>query len=212
MKAFLLVVSLIFISGNVLANTEQKTWAFDVYLDDKWIGEHKFVMTQQGERKTLEITANFKVKFLFITAYEYLHRNKEEWEHHCLTRIESYTNDNGTEYQIKGNLSHDTFLLRQNNSSNKLENCIQTYSYWDPMIVQQNLLLNSQTGNLDRIEVKALGKEFVEVAGKTYEAERYQLKNEKFSIDLWYSLAGEWLSLRSTMADGNVLNYKLKGV
>jgi hypothetical protein len=40
--------------------------------------------------------AEFEVKVLRITAFEYNHRNEELWSGRCLQAIESTTNSNGT--------------------------------------------------------------------------------------------------------------------
>ena len=62
------------------------------------------------------------------------------------------------------------------------------------------------------MQVKKIGTKNIDVAGQQTLAKQYRLITEKFQIDLWYSQQNEWLSLRSTTEDGNVLNYQLKEV
>ena len=58
--------------------------SFRVILDNKQIGHHTFKISEAGDTKVVDISANFDVKILFITAYSYLHRNTEIWQDGCL--------------------------------------------------------------------------------------------------------------------------------
>ena len=74
----------------------------------------------------------------------------------------------------------------------------------------QKKLLNSQTGEYEDIVVENIERQHITIKDQSVAANHYRLKAEKFSIELWYSDQAEWLSLRSTTEDGNVLTYKLK--
>ena len=43
-----------------------KEWNFNVSLDGKPIGEHRFVLDETGNQKQLSSEARFNVKFLFL--------------------------------------------------------------------------------------------------------------------------------------------------
>ena len=47
---------------------EQGRWNFNVYLDDKKVGTHRFELFENGDSMQLQSEANFKYKFLFVTA------------------------------------------------------------------------------------------------------------------------------------------------
>ena len=84
---------------------------FRVLLDDKEIGFHKFEITVDGGATLIKINAEFDVKFLFVTAYSYLHENSETWEGGCLRRIDSRTNSNGKHFAVSGERAKDSFEL-----------------------------------------------------------------------------------------------------
>ena len=74
-----------------LASTETadtREWAFRVYLDKSEIGSHTFTVTDFGDDREITTEAEFDVKFLFFTAYEYRHKNTERWGDGCLETIE----------------------------------------------------------------------------------------------------------------------------
>ena len=208
MKLFLLLFCLGIFSTATQATT--KIWEFALLLDDKPIGNHQFSVMQSGDKTIVDINAAFDVKFLFFNAYQYRHSNKEVWENGCLLSINSSTDDNGTSYQVSGELINDQFQVSSKQGSEFHDPCVQSYYYWNPMILKQTRLLNSQTGEYETVEVKPRGMQKINIAGREVDAKHYQLITKKFQIDLWYSTQGEWLSLRSTTESGNILNYQLK--
>ena len=61
------------------AQAATREWRFDVSLDGRAIGEHRFVLREDAERRELLSEANFRVKILFFEAYRYEHRAEERW-------------------------------------------------------------------------------------------------------------------------------------
>ena len=74
---------------------QEKSYDFKVFLGDKEIGFHKFMVTPHKDQTYVNSEANFDVKFLFISAYTYLHQNSEVWKGNCLQAINATTDDNG---------------------------------------------------------------------------------------------------------------------
>ena len=62
-----------------MLQSAQKQWQFEVYLDDKAIGEHTFSVQQNQGIETIRTEASFDVKVLFVTAFSYDHENIEVW-------------------------------------------------------------------------------------------------------------------------------------
>lgn len=46
------------------AQAQEQVWDFEVRLDGKPIGSHRFTLKQQGEEQVLSTRAEFEVKFL----------------------------------------------------------------------------------------------------------------------------------------------------
>ena len=89
------------------------------------------------------------------------------------------------------------------------QQCVMTFAYWNPKILQQKKLLNPQTGEYLTTQITALGQENIQVKGQTKKAERHKIYTNKFVIEIWYGLDGEWLALQSTTPDGRI-DYALK--
>jgi hypothetical protein len=192
------------------ASTVQE-WRFKVYLDDQPIGYHTFRLTPQGDgRRTIDINAQFDVKFLFFNAYSYRHANTEQWQQRCLRSLQSSTDDNGKQSGIRGETSGDRFYLDTGAERTALGECVMTFAYWDPAILEADRLLNAQTGEYVGVNVKPLGREQIPVREQAISADRYRLVADKATIDLWYAAdSRRWLALQSTTESGRKLRYRI---
>lgn len=189
----------------------EQRWSFRVLLDDRHIGEHRFNISSNGQHTQAVIEAEFAVKFAFITAYEYLHTNVEQWQGDCLSSITSSTDDNGKKYMINGATGDQGFSLVRNDEPLLLEqNCVHTFAYWRPdTILDQRELLNSQTGEVQPVSVRFAGLDEVPYQGSNIASRQYVLSTEDGDISLWYALhSGTWLALEAPTESGRVLRYE----
>jgi hypothetical protein len=189
-----------------------REWHFNVTLDGKPIGTHRFLLVERGERRELTSEAKFNVKILFFDAYRYAHSARELWRGECLERIDARTEENGDVTTILGARSDGSFRVKSNGSVDDMGSCVQTFAYWNPRILEADRLLNPQTGEYTPVRVISIGQE--SIAGHE-QADRYRLVGNDASgtalqIDLWYSPAREWLALESQMPDGRRLRYSME--
>lgn len=187
-------------------------WNFDVYLDGSKIGEHTFVLNNETE---LTSTANFKVKILFINAYQYDHEAVETWQGNCLSSLRAHTVEDDVTTNVQAKLIEQTLHVEDGKTKQKLPACSMTFAYWNPKIVEQTKLLNPQNAEYLDTKFKKLGSEQIEVKGKKIVATHYQLDGSlagkpKLNIELWYNAANEWVALQSTTPDGYKIIYKLR--
>jgi hypothetical protein len=191
----------------MLASTQAcaQEWIFHVTADGRSIGTHTFKVTGSADNRQVETTAVFKATALLIPIYHYEHSDKESWKDGCLQHIDADTNDNGATRPVHGKAEPEGLRLE---TGQLLAGCIQTFAYWDRGFLQQSHLLNAQTGEFTSITATPVGVEIIQVRNRAVEAEHYLLKTPRFSIDLWYSKAGEWLALESLTENGHRLKYE----
>lgn len=190
--------------------TAQKTYAFKVFLDDYEIGFQRFVVSTEGTRTQIEVAARFDVKYVFITFYSYRHTNSEMWEGECLKEIRAKTNDNGESFFVEGTSKGGQFQLQTHNGKKAVEGCVKTFAYWNPAWFQSHRLLNSQTGELQPVEIQTLGEETLAVRGAPTPTKHHRIISDKFTIDLWYTMNDGWVGLQSTTQEGKKLRYELQ--
>jgi hypothetical protein len=194
------------ISVNAIADTE-KNWQFRVFLDDREIGTHKVSVVPYQDLKQVTVDADFKVKFLFITAFSYQHHTEEVWQGSCLRDIQSSTNNNGEDLFIRKLPNGESFNIETHNGEQKLQGCIRSFAYWNLDLLKANKLLNTQTGDYESVEIEDLGNNPLEINGQTVDALHYRLIVEDKVVDLWYTPDMNWLALKSTTDGGYNISY-----
>lgn len=185
-------------------------WSFDVFLDGRKIGEHRFVLEDNDGQRKLASDASFKVKILFINAYSYQHTAREVWQDDCLSSLSARTVEKGETSIVKGKLENNRFAADGLQGKVDTAACAMTFAYWNPKMLSQKKLLNPQTGEWLDVNIAKVGSERIEIRGQQVKADHYKLHAPKLKIDLWYSPDKEWLALKSTTAEGYVIRYKLK--
>ena len=170
---------------------------FDVFLGDRPIGNHEFVLSNDDDETTVAINADFKVKVLFVTAYRYEHENVEVWAGDCLQSIDATTVVNGEEYTVDGDQSE--------------KQCARSFAYWDRSLLDSAELLNSQTGDFVPTTLTAVGEGELTIGDEKVAVDRYRLTGDDLEITLSYTEddAGneEWVGLSTEVEGGRTLNY-----
>ena len=196
-------------AASATGSVDVQEWDFRVLLDGNEIGYHRFRLEHDGNQRYLKSDAEFDVKFLFFTAYQYRHSNRERWHGECLESIATETNTNGEKRTVTGEQTGDTFIVQTDSGADVLPHCVMTFAYWDRTILDQSQLLNAQTGELVDVAVEEQQAEVLQVRGEDRFARRYRLLSEGLQIDVWYAQDGEWLALQSPAKGGRVLRYEL---
>lgn len=181
---------------------------FQVYLGERPIGEHRFEIERSGGRERVASQAAFEVDFLFFTAYRYRHASTEVFRNGCLERLIARTDDNGTEYRVAGELVGGALRIDRGSSEIRASGCLKSFAYWDPAILEQDRLLNPQTGEIEPVQVRRRGEERIEVDDREVPATRYALTTDELTIDLWYNDALGWVGLASDTGKGARIVYR----
>ncbi|HYF16224.1 MAG TPA: DUF6134 family protein [Ramlibacter sp.] len=77
-----------------------QVWDFEVRLDGRPIGTHRFVLSGPAAARQVESTARFDVTLLGIPLYRYRHEARERWRGDCLVELQSRTDDDGKPVQV----------------------------------------------------------------------------------------------------------------
>jgi hypothetical protein len=171
------------------------TWNFRVLLDDREIGTHRFTLIERGAERELVSEASFRVTVLGFSAYRYRHAATERWREGCLRSLVSTTDANGEPYEVDWRSQGE---------------CVLSFAYWNPKILGEKQLLNAQTGELEPVQVAALGEDRIETANGTVSAQRYRIAGRKLAIDLWYAEGKDWVALETTAGGNRRLRYRLE--
>ncbi|TNF37314.1 MAG: hypothetical protein EP315_02820 [Gammaproteobacteria bacterium] len=189
---------------------QEKAWEFTVYLDDQVIGYHHFKLTADANRQMVTTQAAFDVRFMFFNLYSYRHDNTEIWTDNCLSSLSATTDDNGEQQFVELVNKGPDITLKTHAGTRIVNDCMRSFAYWNPALLETSQLLNSQTGELMDVRFDYLGPDTLRLHNDSIAAKRFHLQGEGIAIDLWYSQDMHWLALQSTLDNGNTLRYELK--
>ena len=186
-------------------------WRFRVLLDDKPIGYHDFVVRRTGEGEYVEIDARFDVSFLRIPVYSYRHTNSETWRDGCLQQLTSRTDDNGETMSVNAHREQGRVVIETTQQVRAVEAaCVHSFAYWNRGIVDEDVLLNAQTGEMVPVDIVKVeptpSAERFDRSG--LDAYRIDSRDGKVRIEVGYARdSGRWTYLESTLDNGRVLRY-----
>ncbi len=210
----LVAATLVAVLGALPAAAEAKEYRFDVYYDDRAIGEHHWQIREQDGVTRVTSRARFEVKILFVPVYRYRHSAEERWIDGCLDALAAVTDDNGREQRVGGARQPTSNLAAFTRADETVRvplvnDCAGSFAYWNPELLERPRLVNVQTGEL-------VSAQFIHRGESSYLGERamhYQLRAADLpAIDLWYRLGDrQWLGLE-TRRDGATLAYRLSSV
>ena len=183
-------------------------WRFKVYLDDKEIGFQNFFVAEHAGMKQLRSVANFEYKMLFMNLFHYQHEASEIWTGDCLQSINARTGANGKPFRVDGRLEQGEFRLERSGGETSLPECVMSFAFWNPKVLEQDKLLNAQDGELLEVDISKPVFEELEVLGESRPSYRYRLAAGALNLDLWYSTDNEWLALESEVQGGRTLRYE----
>ncbi len=190
---------------------QAQEWNFEVTLDGKPIGEHRFSVRRTGEGRQVTSEAGFDVRLLGLSVYRYRHRAVEQWRGDCLRELDASTDDDGEASRVRARPEGDGLAVAVGGGApQRLEGCVMSFAYWNPAIRAQARLLNAQTGRYENVQVRAAGGGTVEARGRRVAAVRWRIEGPAQPIDVWYTPEGEWLALDSVVDGGRRLSYRLK--
>ncbi len=202
--AHLLVLSTFFGALLVAQEAQAREMNFRVWAGDREIGTHTFNVETRGTTANVLSRAFYNVKVLFVNVFSYEHTASEIWEGDCLASLSSQTVENGKQTTVDARRQADRFAVtRDAQPLLETEDCVGTYAYWDQQRLQRSALMNSQTGEINTVQVNQLGNKPLPRLGEP--APAVEIDSETARIRLWYSEDGEWLALETEAEDQPIL-------
>lgn len=198
------------------ADVQADQLTFRVLLDEREIGEHRFIISPEAGGTQVHSQARFDVRVLGIPVYRYRHENTENWgEDGCLRGISSRTTANGDRFQVDGRRDDDVFRIETGSEPFEFDGgCVMSFAYWDRAFLQASRLLNSQTGEYLDVRVESLGDKQWSRNGSSVSVTGYRIvadgtdSTDATDIRVFYaSDDGRWLGLESRVANDRLLAY-----
>ena len=199
-KTYRIIIILILIISPFSANAHVQHYKdlerieFDIYRNNKHIGEHIFSFVKSNDQISIESKINFIIKKLGIVLYEYHVEGKEVYEDGKLIRFNSRTDQNGKEKYVNLELENDEFIINGSSFKGKTPTNYLIGTWWNHSIVEAEAQISAVSGRIINQKVTFLGKETIKIGNKNYKTLHFNFsstdkklkKDKKLNTDVWY--------------------------
>jgi hypothetical protein len=164
--------------------------------DGEVIGYNYYFFKKDEENTTVTNQLKFTVKLFGATIFEVESFGEEKYVKDKLISFNSKTRQNKKDkyVQLKLNENENAYDIKGSSytGSASLENIIG--NWWSHKILQTNTQISPISGSIKEQVVTFIGKEKIELYGKTYDVEHFKLTSKDMSIpedkrlnfDIWY--------------------------
>jgi len=185
-----------------------ETLQYAIMRKGEQIGTHKVELRRNGKETSVNVATNVEVKVLFVTAYRFQYTATERWVNGRIVALSAETDDNGKQHRLTAALKGASLEVEADGKAVQVDKNIMPGSLWNPDLVRQSMMLDTQTGQVMPISVIDGGSEQVTVQTGPAPAHRYTIKG-KFSQDVWYDSRGRLVHSQFVGPDGSVISYEL---
>jgi hypothetical protein len=168
----------------------------EILRDGEVIGYNYYFFKKDGENTTVTNQLKFTVKLFGATIFEVESFGEEKYIEDKLISFNSKTRQNKKDkyVQLKLNENENEYDIKGSSytGSASLENIIG--NWWSHKILQTNTQISPISGSIKEQVVTFIGKEKIELYGKTYDVEHFKLtskdmsipKDKRLNFDIWY--------------------------
>tara|TARA_Y100000590_G_C15471166_1_gene920217 strand:+ start:23 stop:706 length:684 start_codon:yes stop_codon:yes gene_type:complete len=167
---------------------------FDIYRNNNHIGKHIFTFEKSKNQLSVISEINFEIKKLGIVLYKYNVRGTEIYKDGQLVKFNSKTDQNGKQKFV--NLEFDKGEYKIDGSSYKgiAPTDYLLGTWWNHGIVKAKAQISAVSGRIIKQKVTFLGKETLNIGGKTYNTLHFNFsstdqkldKDKKLNTNVWY--------------------------
>ena len=167
---------------------------FDIFRNNKHIGKHIFSFKNVNDQLEVESEINFEIKKLGIVLYKYYVKGKEIYKNGELIKFNSRTNQNGKEKYVNIKVGNGEQIIDGSSYKGKAPLDYLLGTWWNHSIVKSEAQISAVSGRIIKQKVTFLGKEKIEINGKSYNALHFNFsstdkklgKDKRLNTDVWY--------------------------
>ena len=168
----------------------------EILRDGEVIGYNYYFFKKDGKNTTVTNQLKFTVKLFGATIFEVESFGEEKYIKDKLISFNSKTRQNRKDKYVQLKLSENENAYDIKGSSYtgsaSLENIIG--NWWSHKILQTNSQISPISGSIKEQVVTFIGKEKIELYGKTYDVEHFKLtskdmsipKDKRLNFDIWF--------------------------
>ena len=199
-KIILSIVLFIISTSQALSHTGHseifKSLEYELFRNNKSIGYHNYKFERKNSNLIVKSIIEFNIVKLGINLYSYEAVSLEEYKKDQLINFSSKTKQNKKLKNTEIVFDEKKKTLIITGSENQLTSPSQYMvgTWWNHEIVQKKAQISAISGRIIEQKVSFLGKDKIELYGKTYDALRFNFsssdeslaENKRLNTDVWY--------------------------
>ena len=182
---------------------------FSVMRNGEPIGVHRVNFDRNGDELIVASRFEAEVKFLFLTAFEYLYESKAVWRNGCMVELKATTDDNGDKSRVLALLANGQLKIEGPAGTISGRAGLLPSNHWNSGILESTQVLNTITGQVASINIADLGEKPVVVNSQPASARHYVYSGD-LQTEVWYDDSGRWVKMRFRAEDGSRIEYICK--
>ena len=200
MKKFIVATFLILFSSISIAHmahyNKYNKIEMEIFRNNELIGYNYYFFTRNGDETIVTNQIKFSVKLLGTTIFKVEGYGEEKYFKDQLISYNSKTLQNSKKKFVNLLFNKDTKKLDIIGSSynGEVSNDIIIGNWWNHKILQSDIQISPLSGSVKKQVVTFIGKEKIDLYGKTYEVDRFTIKSKdqslpedkKLDFDIWY--------------------------
>jgi len=202
--------------------------SYAIYRGGAQIGRHIITFRNDGAQQIVTSACDIEVKALGVSAYRYVHRNREQWSGDQLQSLRTSTDDNGQKFTVSAEQRGGGLLVERTAVAKTAAAALADQGYrvpdvnrqampagiiptsqWNLRQVQQTSLLNTQYGTVAEVQISQVGREIVRMANSSVTAMRYRYTGD-LRMEQWFDDRGRWVKGTFAAFDGSTIEYILQ--
>ncbi|MBD1156934.1 hypothetical protein IDH10_02040 [Pelagibacterales bacterium SAG-MED20] len=217
-KFFIKIILFIFISTSLNAHISHykniKKIEMEIFRNNELIGYNYYFF--KTKKDAVQVTNQMKitVKLLGATVFDVEGYGEEKYINDKLISFNSKTKQNKKDKFVKLEFNKDTnkFIIKGSSFSGEANSENVIGNWWNHQLLQARSQISPVSGSIKEQVVTFIGKEKIELYGKSYKADHFTLKSKdstlpddkKLNFDIWfdkntglilkvkYSRMGDW--------------------
>ena len=200
MKKFIAATFLVLYSSISIAHmahyNKYNKIEMEIFRNNELIGYNFYFFTRNGDETIVTNQIKFSVKLLGKTIFKVEGYGEEKYFKDQLISYNSKTLQNNKKKFVNLLFNKDTKKLNIVGSSynGEVSNDIIIGNWWNHKILQSDIQISPLSGSVKKQVVTFIGKEKIDLYGKTYEVDRFTIKSKdqslpedkKLDFDIWY--------------------------
>ena len=188
-------------SNAVESADSAKSIDFKVFLNDREVGSHRFLLQPQGESLLVSSTMSLDFTVLMIKKIKYRHQANEVWQGGCLVSLNSQTEKQGKNLSVNAITDVAGLIVENKQGSQLIEGCARGFAYWDSSLLDADFLLNAESGEYLPVDIST-------TVSAQDNITHMLIAGPSADVRLQYDAAGNLLSLESKLQVGGLLRYQ----